>query len=335
MHEWLLETWYGATGRGRWLAPLAWLFAAAAALRRALYARGWLPRYRASRPVVVVGNLTVGGTGKTPFTAWLARQLAARGLRAGVALRGYHGSARSARRVRPDDAAAAAGDEAVLLARATGLPVAIAARRADAVRLLEPECDLVLCDDGLQHYALARDFEIAVVDGARGLGNGRLLPAGPLREPAARLDRVQAVVIHDTGFRRLGAISMTLEPVAAVSLDGRQRRELGDFAGREVVAAAAIGNPARFFAMLRGHGVQPEECAFPDHARINPAMLPELRGRPLLMTEKDAVKCAGAGWRDAWYVEVEARVQEPGASELVNRIATLVAARPPGVVARD
>jgi tetraacyldisaccharide 4'-kinase len=334
MHDWFLATWYGATGRWRWLSPLSWPFGAAARLRRAAYARGWLARYRASRPVVVVGNLTVGGTGKTPFTAWLARRLAARGLRVGVALRGYRGTAREARRVPAGAAASAAGDEAVLLARA-GLTVAVAARRADAVRLLEPDCDLVLCDDGLQHYALARDFEIAIVDGERGFGNGRLLPAGPLREPVSRLDTVDAVVIHGAGYARTGALCMSLEPVAVRSLDGRERRTLGDFAGREVVAAAAIGHPTRFFAMLRTHGLRPEACAFPDHAAIVPAALPPRRGRPLLMTEKDAVKCAGDGWQDAWFVEVEARVQEPLATALVDRIAMLAAARPQGNAARD
>ncbi|MBX3704027.1 MAG: tetraacyldisaccharide 4'-kinase, partial [Steroidobacteraceae bacterium] len=178
MHDWLQETWYGATGRGRWLAPFAGLFAAAVALRRGLHARGWLPRYRSTRPVVVIGNLTAGGTGKTPLAAWLVRRLSDRGLRIGVALRGYRGSAGAARRLAAGDSAATVGDEAFQLWRSLGIPVATGAARAAAVRLLEMDCDLILCDDGLQHYGLARDFEIAVVDGSRGLGNGRLLPAG-------------------------------------------------------------------------------------------------------------------------------------------------------------
>lgn len=335
MHDWLLDTWYGPAARGRWLAPLAWLFGAAAGLRRAAYARGWLRRYRSSRPVVVVGNLTAGGTGKTPLVAWLAQRLAARGLRVGVALRGYGGAVREARRVGPRESAAAAGDEAVLLARRPGAAVAVGARRAAAVRLLEADCDVILCDDGLQHYALARDVEIAVVDGGRGLGNGRLLPAGPLREPAARLDRVDAVVVNGEGYARPGALRMLLVPVAVVSLDGQERRALADFAGREVVAAAAIGNPGRFFDLLRRHGLRPEEIALPDHAPLAPAALPARRGRPLLMTEKDAVKCTGDDLPDAWYVAIEARVQEPGATELVDRIASLTAARPQGIVTRD
>lgn len=335
MHDWLLDTWYARNGRGRWLAPLAWIFSAAAALRRRLYLRGLLPRYRSRRPVVVVGNLTAGGTGKTPMVAWLATRLAGRGLRPGIALRGYGGEARAARRVAPGDCVESAGDEAVMLARDLGLPVAVGARRAEAVRLLEADCDVVLCDDGLQHYALERDFEIAVVDGARGLGNGRRLPAGPLREAAARLDGVDAVVVNGPGFEREGALRMQVEPVAVVSLDGRQRRALADFAGRPVVAAAAIGNPARFFGSLRAAGLVVEERPFRDHATIAPAALGERGGRPLLMTRKDAVKCGSDGWQDAWYVEMETRVQEPGSTELVNRIVALAAARPQGAGARD
>lgn len=325
MHDWLTHTWYGSTGRGRWLAPLAWLFGAVAGLRRALYRRGLLPRYRARRPVVVVGNLTVGGTGKTPLVAWLAGRLGARGLRVGIALRGYGGRAGRGRRLGPGDTAATAGDEAVMLAKDLGLPVAVGARRAEAVRLLEDGCDLILCDDGLQHYALARDFEIAVVDGARGLGNGRLLPAGPLREPAARLDAVDAVVVNGEGYSRAGALAMRLEPVAVVSLDGGERRGLAEFSRCEVVAAAAIGNPGRFFDLLRRAGVRAEERALPDHAAIEPSALGERRGRPLLMTRKDAVKCTGDGWQDAWYVAVEARLLEPGAAQLVDRIAAMAA----------
>ena len=335
MHDWLIATWYGDGRRGRWLLPLAWLFGAAAGLRRSLYARGWLRSYRSSRPVIVVGNLTAGGTGKTPLVAWLATRLSRLGLRAGVALRGYGSDDGTPRRVIAGDDARAAGDEAVLLARRTGLPVAIGRRRAAAVRLLEPDCDLILCDDGLQHYALARDFEIAVLDARRGLGNGRLLPAGPLREPAWRLDRVDAVVVHGQGPVRADAVAMQLEPIAAVALAGGARRSLSEFAGRPSVAAAAIGHPERFFALLREHGIVAEERAFPDHAALTPSQAGAGSGRPLLMTEKDAVKCAGDGWQDAWYVEVEARIEEPGATALLRRIAALAAARPQGSAAHD
>ncbi|MGQ0383341.1 MAG: tetraacyldisaccharide 4'-kinase [Gammaproteobacteria bacterium] len=335
MHDWLIATWYGDGRGGRFLLPLAWLFAAVARLRRTLYARGWLARYRSSRPVVVVGNVTAGGTGKTPLVAWLAGQLVARGLRPGIVLRGYGADRGAARRIAAGDDVRRTGDEALLLARRTGVPVAAATRRADAVRLLESECDLILCDDGLQHYALARDLEVAVVDGQRGLGNGRLLPAGPLREPASRLHEVGAVVVNGAGFAWPRAIRMRLEPVAAVALADGARRPLSDFAGRPVVAAAAIGNPSRFFEMLRDHGIGADERAFPDHAAWSPVQAGAGAGRVLLMTEKDAVKCTGDGWLDAWYVEIEARVEEPGAAGLVQRIATLAAARPQGTAARD
>ena len=321
LHDWFLETWYGGSGRGRWLLPLAWLFAGIARLRRASYACGLLRPYRSRRAVVVVGNITVGGAGKTPFVLWLGAALARKGLRAGVATRGYGSAEGGPRRVTNADSATSAGDEPTLIHRRLGVPVAIAGRRADAVRLLEPDCDVILCDDGLQHYALARDVEIVVVDGARAFGNGRRLPAGPLREAASRLDEADAVVVNGPGFERSGAIRMALEPAAVVSLADGSRRPLADFAGREVVAAAAIGNPDRFFAMLRSHGLAIETRTLPDHARFTPELAGAGRGKPLLLTEKDAVKCDGAGWADAWYVEVTAGVDADAGEALIGLIA--------------
>ena len=325
MHDWLLETWYGGGRRGRWLQPLAWLFGGLAAMRRAAYRRRLLRRYRSPRPVVVVGNLSVGGTGKTPLVLWLAGELTARGLRVGIASRGYRGAGGQARRVTEPDDASHGGDEAMLMHRRLGVPVAVGARRVEAVRLLEPDCELILCDDGLQHYALERDVEIAVVDGARGLGNGRLLPAGPLREPRTRLDEVDVVVVHGAGFDWPGGLRMRLVPTDAVSLADGTRRPLVDFAGRKVDAIAAIGNPDRFFAMLREYGLQVDEQALPDHATIAPESLGRAAARPLLMTEKDAVKCQGCP-PNAWYVQVEARVDGPAAAGLLDRITRLARA---------
>ena len=325
MHDWLLETWYGGGQRGRWLQPLAWLFGGLVAMRRAAYRRRLLRRYRSPRPVVIIGNLSVGGTGKTPLVLWLASELTARGLRVGIASRGYRGADGTARRVTEADDAARAGDEAVLLHRRLRAPVAVGAKRVEAVQLLEPDCELILCDDGLQHYALERDFEIAVVDGARGLGNGRLLPAGPLREPRTRFDEVDAVVVHGAGFAWPGGLCMRLVPTDAVALADGARRPLAAFAGRSVDAIAAIGNPQRFFEMLREYGVQAEEHALPDHATIAPESLRRAATRPILMTEKDAVKCLRRP-SDAWYVEVEARVDGQAGAELVDRVTRL--ARP-------
>ncbi len=177
LHDWFLATWYGGTARGRWLLPAAWLFAGVTSLRRQMYAWGWLARYRSRRPVVVVGNLTVGGTGKTPLVIWLARGLASRGVRVGIALRGYGREGGQARRVSPSDSAATVGDEALMLERKLGVPVAVASRRPDAVRLLEDDCDLVLCDDGLQHLCARK--------GLRGRSGGRT-PRSRQRDVAAR-----------------------------------------------------------------------------------------------------------------------------------------------------
>jgi tetraacyldisaccharide 4'-kinase len=321
LHDWVVGTWYGTSGRGRWLLPLAWLYAGLSRLRRALHERGWLARYHSPRLVVIVGNVTVGGAGKTPFVIWLGAALARRGLKVGVAMRGYKSTVGAARRLTDADSASAAGDEAWMIRRRLAMPVAVGARRADAVRLLEPDCDVILCDDGLQHYALARDVEIAVVDGMRRFGNGRRLPAGPLREPAARLDEVDAVVLNGAGLDRPGAIRMRLEPVAVVAFRDGSRRPLSDYAGREVVAAAAIGNPERFFAMLRAHGLVIETRTLPDHARFTPALAGAGRGKPVLLTEKDAVKCNGVGWSEAGYVEVAPVVEGAAADDLLDLIA--------------
>lgn len=327
LHDWFVTTWYGGTRRGAWLLPLAALFAAASALRRWLFRRGILGSYRSPRLVVVVGNLTVGGAGKTPLVIWLAGELARRGLRVGVAMRGYRGAHGRARLIEPTDPAVEAGDEAVMIRRRLDMPVAVGASRADAVRLLEGECDAIVCDDGLQHYALARDFEIAVIDGLRGFGNGWRLPAGPLREPVARLDEVDAVVVNGPGQDRPGAIRMTLEPAGVVSLRDGSRRALSEYAGREVVAAAAIGNPERFFAMLRSQGLRVEPRALPDHASFTPALAGVGGGKPVLLTEKDAVKCVGAGWGDAAWVDVVPRLEAAGANDLAGRIVRSAAGR--------
>lgn len=335
LHDRLQDTWYGEPVRGRWLQPLAWLFSGIVRARRALYRCRLLGSYRSSRPVIVVGNLTVGGTGKTPFVIWLARQLAARGVGVGIASRGYRGAGGPARRVTRDDTAVTAGDEPLLLFRKLRRPVAIGARRSEAVRLLEADCDVIVCDDGLQHYALARDFEIAVVDGARRFGNGRLLPAGPLREPLARLAEVDAVVVNGAGFDLPGAVRMSVVPSAVIAVGGQARRALADFSGQSVIAVAAIGHPGRVFALLRAHGLRLQERALPDHAAWTPAAAGAGEGRPVLMTEKDAVKCSGPGWQNAWYLEVESEVDAASAMPLLDRIANLVAARHQGSKQRE
>ncbi|MBS1200216.1 MAG: tetraacyldisaccharide 4-kinase [Proteobacteria bacterium] len=328
-HDWLLETWYGGSRRGAWLLPLAWLFAAAAALRRGLYRAGLLRSYQSPRPVVVIGNVTVGGTGKTPLVVWLAERLAARGRRVGVASRGYGRSASDARRVGPDDPVAGTGDEPLLIARRTGAAVAVAADRPAAVRLLEPDCDVILSDDGLQHYALARDAEIAVVDGRRGLGNGWLLPAGPLRESPSRLAAASAVVVNGDGYDSPAALRMRIEPTRFVGVRSGEVLPSSAFHGRRAHAVAAIGHPDRFFDTLRGLGVDVDPHPLPDHAVPEPGWLAFDDGAPVLMTEKDAVKCRDFAGPAHWYLEVGARFAEADAERLLAVVEDAVRRRRP------
>ena len=301
MDAFLQRVWYER--RSQWcsllLLPLSWLFGAVAAFRRTAYRRGWFRSFRVTRPVIVVGNITVGGTGKTPMTIWLAEQLHARGLRVGIVLRGYGGtSTQWPCDVTDDTSAEEVGDEAVLLAKRTGaLVVAGPDRVAAANRAIESGAEVIVCDDGLQHYRLARDLEIAVIDERRGLGNGRLLPSGPLREPASRLRNVDLKVLTrrsvsaGAGTRAWSAGAVIASPVLvdAVSLKTGERRPLSSFMGQRVHALAGIGNPQAFFDALSALGLTVDPHPLPDHARPTDIVFPE--GVPVLMTEKDAVKC--------------------------------------------
>lgn len=309
------------------LAPLAAIFGVVAALRRALYRHRVLAVVRLPVPVVVVGNIAVGGTGKTPLVAALAAALAARGFRPGCVSRGYgrreRPGAPAALRVGPGASADDIGDEPLLLAR-RGIPVAVGRDRAAAARLLlagTPACDVVIADDGLQHYRLARDVEIAVVDGERGLGNGWLLPAGPLREPSTRLADVDAVVVNGAiagrGDWPDDAFLMTLVAGPLRRVDGAAG--LADVAtlGRRIRAVAGIGNPSRFFAGLRAVGFDPVGHPFPDHHRFVAADLAFGDRLPVVMTEKDAVKCSTFADERCWYLPVEAEL-DPALVSLVE-----------------
>ena len=316
----LAERWYESRLRPglALLAPLAGLFAGAAALRRRLYRRGALPCRRLPVPVGVVGNLTAGGAGKTPLTLWLARELLRRGRQPGIVSRGYGGSAAGPLAVAAGATAAEVGDEPLLLANKSGVPVWIGRDRAAAGSALlaaHPAVDLVLCDDGLQHYRLARDVEIAVFDG-RGAGNGWPLPAGPLREPLARLAAVDAVVFNG---RRDGRVveaaagidhfDMALRPGAFYRLgDPGSLCTAADLAGRPLHALAGIGHPGRFFRTLADLGLEFTAHPFPDHHAYGAADLAFAAGGVLLMTEKDAVKCKTLATGETWVLPVEAEV---------------------------
>lgn len=283
------------------------MWAWSAQARRAAYASGLLRSTRLPVPVIVVGNLTVGGTGKTPLTIWLARHLSAQGHRVGIVSRGHGGGASHwPQPVRPDSDPALVGDEAVMIARRSGCPLVVGPDRVAAARALLGRCavDLLLCDDGLQHHALARDIEIAVVDGIRRLGNERCLPAGPLREPPARLSTVDLVVCH--GSPRRGEFAMQLEVRALVPLAGGEERSPASLRGQRVHCVTGIGHPERFFASMRALGARVVAHAFPDHHPFSPADLDFGDDAPVVMTEKDAVKCERFAGHRHWYLAVEA-----------------------------
>ena len=292
------------------LLPLSCMFGALVALRRWLYRNGWLRSEHLPVPVIVVGNISVGGTGKTPLTLWLAQQLKSAGYTPGIVSRGYGGTAPGANGVHADSDPRSVGDEPVLLARASGCPVWIGKNRAEAACALlaaNPDCNIILCDDGLQHYRLARDVEIAVVDGLRGSGNGYLLPAGPLREPLSRLATVDAVVTRGGGSD--ATFSMSLEPAGFTNVhDKRQVVNAGFFSGKRVHAVAGIGNPQQFFDTLSRMGIPHTPHVFADHHPFRAEDLLLAHCDAVVMTEKDAVKCETFAPENCWALRVEARV---------------------------
>jgi tetraacyldisaccharide 4'-kinase len=330
VHNWLHRAWYGGHGWYRLLLPLSGIYWLLSALRRFLYRAGLMRTRRAKVPVIVVGNITAGGTGKTPVTVWLANSLASRGFSPGVVSRGYGGS-RSGASMRVDARSdpAVVGDEPVLIAMRTGCPVVVDADRArGAAMLVADGADLVIADDGLQHYALARDYEICVIDGARCLGNGHLLPAGPLREPADRIEDVDQVLFNGRakeGGEKMStalqnAIEFRLVAADACRLNGSLERPIDRFAGTTVHAVAAIGNPDRFFDTLRGHGIQVIEHAYPDHAPLRPGQLDFGDNFDILMTEKDAVKFPRQVSDRYWYVPVNVEIDPVAAAPWLEQV---------------
>lgn len=312
----LTTAWYGEAPVPVWARLAESVYRAMTRLRRTAYQRGWLRSGHPGAPVVVVGNLTAGGAGKSPVVMWLARTLAERGHAPAIISRGY-GGAEPARphRVGPEDRPAFSGDEPLMMARHTGLPVWICRDRlAAAHAAVAAGADIIIADDGLQHYRLRRDLEVAVVDGARGLGNGRCLPAGPLREPATRLAEVDLVICNGPDRCPEGAMNMQLVGHVAVRLDGSIRRGLEDFAPGPVHAIAGIGYPERFFALLESHGLELLRHPLPDHGAVPSEWLTPADELPVLMTAKDAARCAhDPAASQAWQVPVEARFEDEGA----------------------
>jgi tetraacyldisaccharide 4'-kinase len=322
----LADHWYSRNPLSTALRPLSWLYRLLIAARRGCYSLGLRQITRLKAPVIVVGNVTVGGTGKTPFVIWLADTLAREGYAPGIVARGYRGRARHwPQQVRPDADPIMVGDEALVLARRCACPVAVGPDRVAAAEALlrYHRCDIIISDDGLQHYALGRDIEIVMIDGVRRFGNGYCLPAGPLREPVKRLEAADFVVVtggaalrheypmtlHATALRNVRRDSLTFAP--------------GQFPHRHIHAVAGIGHPARFFRQLKQLDFGLIEHAFPDHHDFSEQDLAFGDDLPVVMTEKDAVKCRRFCHDNCWYLAVDARPDERLETRLLAMIRDL------------
>jgi tetraacyldisaccharide 4'-kinase len=311
------------------LLPLSWLFHGIVNFRRLLY---WLrikKNYLFTTPIIIVGNITVGGTGKTPFVIWLANYLREQGWRPGIVSRGYTGKENHfAVRVEESSDPRDVGDEAILLASRSNCPVMVCTQRVEAVRALlkETDCNLVISDDGLQHYRLSRQMEIAILDGERRFGNKQFIPAGPLRESISRLKKVDFVVTQlgtSTDQHTMSLLGETLYSVQSP----QQKKLLTDLSGMKVHAVAAIGNPKRFFTQLRQAGLEVTEHSFPDHYFYQPSDLEFGDGLPVIMTEKDAVKCKSFQNDLLWYLPVDVQIEEDFSTALLKKLNETIHAR--------
>ncbi|MCB5188414.1 tetraacyldisaccharide 4'-kinase [Methylobacillus caricis] len=323
--SWLVEQWYHS---GPWqivLRPLSWLFGFLSFLRRQAYCLGIFKSHKLPVPVIVVGNISVGGTGKTPFVIWLVEQLQQQGWRPGIVSRGYGGSSGHTQSVDGDSLPQVVGDEPSLLAQRTGVPLYVGRKRARAARYLLkefPSCNLIITDDGLQHYALQRDMEIVIVDGEREFGNGQLLPAGPLREKPSRLSQVDAVIFNG-GAPAAGAYLMHMVPGKFHNLLDPTRRVSADaFIGKRIHAVAGIGNPQRFFNQLLLMGLHVDSHSFPDHHEFTPLDLQFAADDVILMTEKDAVKCVAFAQANWWFLPISAEIDHALADKIFSKLAS-------------
>lgn len=319
MREWLIRRWYQSTAP-IFLKPFSWIYAALVFIRTKCYEWNLLQSTKLPVPVLVVGNITAGGTGKTPLTIAIVQALKERGWHPGIISRGYGSGLAYARAVLPQQAVETCGDEPLLMVRATGVPVWVGHDRVatgQALLAANPEVNVILADDGLQHLALARDFEIVVIDGVRGLGNGKLLPAGPLRESASRLNQVDAVVVNGAKALSGPHYSLELKPLEWVSLTQPTMSFPPEkFAGQTCHGVAGIGNPSRFFATLRDLGVESIEHPFPDHYAFSPTDLQFNPSLPILMTQKDGIKCRDWAPENTYELKLAIEISP----ELVNRL---------------
>lgn len=320
----LQRHWYRITPLHLVLLPVSWLFGALAALRRMLYRNHILASHRLPVPVIVVGNISVGGTGKTPLTLALTDKLIQFDMHPVIVSRGYGGSVQQPTQVMADSDARVCGDEPLLMARRGLCPVWVGRDRVATARAAlqaHPECDVILCDDGLQHYRMQRDVELVVVDGKRRFGNGLLLPAGPLREPVSRLSSVDAVVVNGEGAAP-GEYTMRLHGELFHNLFNPSKTlQAYCFQGLRLHAVAGIGNPQRYFDQLRAMGLDCTEHPFADHHPYTPEELAYTECDALLLTEKDAVKCTSFADTHYWVLRVEALIDTKLIELILRKIA--------------
>jgi tetraacyldisaccharide 4'-kinase len=323
MSQWLINSWYQRQPV-RWLLwPLSLIYQAVLKLRMGLFRLDILKQRYLPVPVIIVGNITIGGTGKTPFVIWLAKQLQQAGYRPGIISRGYGGkAAHYPQKVMPDSDPSIVGDEPIIISRHTLCPMVVAPDRLAAGKMLlrDYNCNIIIADDGLQHYALGRNIEIVIIDGQRQFGNQLCLPAGPLREPLSRLQNIDFIIEnHGSGSANY---TMTLSQLHAINLaDPTKILALTNFTGQSVHAIAGIGNPQRFFDQLSSHGLQVISHAFDDHHRFQANDLDFNDYKPILMTEKDAVKCQKFANSNTWYIPIEASISGKLDQHILQKLA--------------
>jgi tetraacyldisaccharide 4'-kinase len=325
----LTSSWYGKEPASAWLKGLVPLYRSASRLDK-----WWKTKRKcldlSGTCIIVVGNITVGGSGKSPLVIRLCQVFAQAGLTPGVISRGYGREERGLRLVSPASSPGVVGDEPLLIARRSGVPVIVAANRCEAARaLLKQNINVIISDDGLQHHRLPRSVEICVIDGSRGFGNGHLLPAGPLREPLDRLSTVDHVIVNgeaDCIPEGIDAWQMSLIPGLLRSLVDGQAWRLAQYRGCTVNAVAGIGNPGRFFSLLRHTGIKVIEHAFADHHAYSKADFETMdKNLPIVMTEKDAVKCTDLGLKNAWFLSVDALLPPHWEQLLLQQVIGMVA----------
>lgn len=320
--RWLQDAWYKEMYISAAFMPLSMLYDDAMRFRSFLYRIGVKKKTKLAVPVIIVGNITVGGTGKTPLIIWLARVLREQGYKPGIISRGYGGNAEQWPQWVDDNSnPQLVGDEAVLMAKRTDCPIAVGPERPNNGQLLidKANCDIILSDDGLQHYALERDIEIAVIDGQRRFGNGYTLPCGPLREPISRLLTVDLVIVNGTAVEE-NEFSMAIEGDVAVNLVTKEEKLLADFHFIPCHAVAGIGNPDRFFELLKNKKIASENHAFPDHYKFTADDICFKDDKSILMTEKDAVKCSDFATEKHWFVPITAKPEQ----QFVDKLLTLI-----------